>query len=80
MKTIFPSQYNRGTCSAIILEEGDYKLPVNRFKGTPVDHIFIPEDEVDLYDTEQMNQLISNISIMGKSFGQIFTYKPHEYE
>lgn len=80
MKTIFPTRNNIGTCSAMILEKGDYDIPVSILKGLHVDYIFMPEDEMDLYSTEHMQQLIANVSIMGKFFGQLFTYKPYDYE
>ena len=74
MKIIYPK--NPNACSTIILETGDYNLPLTKFKGNRVDYIFIPEDEVDLYKEDTINQLISNISCMGVYFGQICTYKP----
>ena len=80
MKTIFPTRNNIGTCSAIILEKGDYDIPVFKLKDLHVDCVFMPEDEANLYSTEHIQQLIANVSVMGVFYGQLFTYKPYDYE
>lgn len=62
--------------SAIIMEEGDYNLPLNQIRGMHVDYIFIPESETQYYtpNSPLYNQLINNISIEGIYYGKILTY------
>lgn len=63
--------------SAIIMEEGDYNLPLNKVKGMKVDYIFIPECDEQYYNEGNplYHQLISTINTGGVYFGQMLTYK-----